>query len=89
MYLACYLEAWESALLLLSRGADPNKATRGSDGTVLTPLYAAAWSGTTAVCRSLLSSGARQDIGENLVDQTFCSLNTIGSQALTTQARVL
>ena len=77
MYLACYLEAWDAALLLLSRGADPNKATRTRDGDLVSPLYAAAWAGITAVCRNLLSSGARQDIGENLVDQTSCSFNTI------------
>ena len=71
MYLACYSQAWDSALLLLSRGADPNKAAIRSNGEMATPLVYAAWHCSTEVCRRLLASGARQDdIGEeNLADQ--------------------
>ena len=65
LFLACFCEAWDSALLLLSRGADPNKARRGSNGDVLTPLFWAAYNGSTVVCRRLLESGARLDLGES------------------------
>ena len=65
LWLACYFNVWDSALLLLRRGSDPNKAvSRNPDGRgyVRTPLYWAAVSGATVVCRSLLANGARQDI---------------------------
>ena len=68
LWLACRLKAWDSALLLLSRGADPNKGARDSNGYVLTgPLQWAAFRNSTArdaVIRSLLASGARLDKGE-------------------------
>ena len=78
--LACRLEAWNSALLLLSKGADPNKAARHWDGYVRTPLWDAARFGSTEVCRSLLGSGARQDIdtgGEYFVDYTGCVCSSV------------
>ena len=63
LYLACWFQAWDSALLLLSRGADPNKVMRPRGGTgPCTALYGAALHGSTAVCKSLLESGARQDL---------------------------
>ena len=65
LWLACYFNVWDSALLLLRRGSDPNKAVRRDTdgrGYVRTPLYWAAVSGATVVCRSLLANGARQDI---------------------------
>ena len=67
-------KAWDSALLLLSKDADPNKAAKWIDRiAVRTPLYYAALRGSTKVCRSLLASGARQDIGgEYFVDYTGC-----------------
>ena len=65
LFLACGFQAWNAALLLLSRGADPNKAGRYSNGNVETPLYWAACSNSTAVCRSLLANGARLDKGGN------------------------
>ena len=48
----------------LSKGADPNKAARyvKDDEDVITPLFMAAERGNTEVVRSLLASGARQDI---------------------------
>ena len=52
--------------MLLSKGADPNKAARyiDEDGYVHveTPLYMAAFHGSTEVVRSLLERGARQDL---------------------------
>ena len=62
MFLACLLDHSEEAQLLLSKGADPNKAARDGDGEVVTPLYHAAYLGLTEVVRSLLASGARQDL---------------------------
>ena len=64
LYLACVFQFWDSALLLLSKGADPNKAARRSDGYVETPLSYAACFGSTEVCRHLLRNGANQYIGE-------------------------
>ena len=64
LWFACWCKAWDSAILLLSRGADPNKA-KWSGGYVLTPLYFAAMHGSTDVCRRLLESGARLDLGES------------------------
>ena len=55
-----------------SKGADPNKA-RWRDSAwwdTCTPLHQAAYHGSIEVCRSLLVSGARQDLdpegGKNL-----------------------
>ena len=64
LLLACWFEAWDSALLLLSRGADPNKAAIDSDGDVKTPLYEAAEYNSPAVCRSLLAKGAIIEKGD-------------------------
>ena len=61
--LACYSKAWDSALLLLSKGADPNKAARTSNGDTYTPLIVAISQGTTDICRSLLESGAGETPG--------------------------
>ena len=61
LYLACYHNATNSALLLLSLGADPNIVPRRRDGSVVSsPLCWAAHHNNTAVCRSLLASGAKQ-----------------------------
>ena len=67
LWLAIRFAALDSALLLLSKGADPNKAARREDGDVFTPLHEAAWRGSTEVCRSLLASGAMQDIGGGIL----------------------
>ena len=75
LMVACYAGNSKAAALLLSKGADPNKAARHSSGNVRTPLCYAALYGSTEVCRSLLASGARQDIdigGEYFVDYTGC-----------------
>ena len=54
--------------MLLSKGADPNKAAKkrvgyeDGDVSVETPLFHAARRGSTEVVRSLLASGARQDL---------------------------
>ena len=62
LMLACWYNATNSALLLLSLGADPNIVPRLTDGSVvLSPLCLAAWNNNPAVCRSLLASGAKQD----------------------------
>ena len=62
LYLACESNFTNSALLLLSQGADPNIVPRRNDGSVVSsPLYMAAYYNNTAVCRSLLASGAKQD----------------------------
>ena len=60
---ACYYQAWDIALLLLSKGADPNKTAMKEDGDVVTPLFYAAKFASIDMCKSLLASGARQDIG--------------------------
>ena len=52
----------EEALLLLSKGADPNKAAKDEDRHVITPLYRASYHGSTEVVKSLLERGARQDL---------------------------
>ena len=65
-------EAWDIVLLLLSKGADPNKARRDEDGRLRTPLFYAAWFGNTKVCKCLLAKGARKDLdggGEVLLIQ--------------------
>ena len=70
--LACFFGAENEALLLLSRGADPNKLARWKSG-VSSPLCLAVLHGWTEVVRILLASGARTDLdtggGEHLVDQ--------------------
>ena len=48
--------------MLLSKGADPNKAAEDEDGHTVTPLYMASLHGSTEVVKSLLASGARQDL---------------------------
>ena len=71
LWLACNSESWESALLLLSKGADPNlPAIWSGDGSVTTPLFWAADEGSLETVRELLKRGARQDSGwENLRNQ--------------------
>ena len=61
--LACEFNATNSALLLLSLGADPKIVPRDeSDGSVgHSPLYQAADNDNAAVCRSLLASEASLD----------------------------
>ena len=61
LFLACMCKAWDSALLLLSKGADPNKAARDKDGDVRTPLLCAISEGSIDICKRLLESGASQD----------------------------
>ena len=51
-------KAWNIALLLLSKGADPNKAATDEDGDVWTPLFYAIKHGSIDVCKRLLESGA-------------------------------
>lgn len=66
LWLACNSESWESALLLLSKGADPNlPAIWSGDGSVTTPLFWAADEGSLETVRELLKRGARQDSGES------------------------
>ena len=60
LFLACSLNATNSALLLLSLGADPNIVSRYGS-VVSSPLHRAAFNNNPAVCRSLLASGAKQD----------------------------
>ena len=64
LWLACCFNVTNSALLLLTLGADPNIGTRRkSDGSVgLSPLHWAAYYNNPAVCRSLLASGAKLDV---------------------------
>ena len=72
LFLACFIGAERSALLLLSRGADPNKLARWKSGAT-SPLCEAVLQDCTEVVRILLASGARTDLdtggGEHLVDQ--------------------
>ena len=72
------MKKWRAAEELLRKGADPNKAARGSDGALVTPLVYAAYKGSYEVCKKLLESGARQDIDtseENLVDISSLDFN--------------
>ena len=64
LWLACWSNSTNSALLLLSLGADPNIVTRWKRGGGVTssPLHQAAYYNNTAVCRSLLASGAKLDV---------------------------
>ena len=62
MFLACKFGYDKAALLLLSKGADPNKAAKNEDRQVITPLYYAVEHGYTEVVKSLLENGARQDL---------------------------
>ena len=62
LFLACEYKVWNSALLLLDAGADPNKAINNAHGQMCTPLRMAAYYGSKEVCRKLLACGASQDI---------------------------
>ena len=67
LFLACEYKVWNSALLLLNMGADPNMARRNKQrnnahGQMCTPLRMAAYYGSKEVCRKLLACGASQDI---------------------------
>ena len=55
--------------MLLSKGADPNKAAIDADGDMATPLYWAAQHESTEVVRSLLASGADPNKGYNSTDE--------------------
>ena len=66
LFAACMNQAWDLALLLLSKGADPNKAATDKDGESQTPLYHAAKFGSIAVCKALLANRASQDLNTGL-----------------------
>ena len=55
--------------LLLSKGADPNKAAKDQNGNVFTPLYEATWEGDTEIVRNLLESKADPNKGERHTDE--------------------
>ena len=77
LYLACCFKSWESALLLLSRGADPNRPAIHTTGSY-TPLYWVAWRGSLETARELLKHGARQDVGgENFCDHSLLRLTVL------------
>ena len=59
----------KAALLLLSRGADPNKAAKDEYGTVSTPLNQAAYHGFTEVVKSLLEGMADPNKGQRITDK--------------------
>ena len=61
LFLACFFRAETLTLLLLSRDADPNKLARWKS-SVRSPLYEAVANNWTEMVRSLLASGARQDL---------------------------
>ena len=61
LWFACNCNATNSALLLLSLGADPNVVTKQNGSLADSPLYQAAAYNNPAVCRSLLASGAKLD----------------------------
>ena len=66
LWIACHFESWESAVLLLSRGADPNRpAISSEDGSdyAITPIWLAAWRGSLETVKELLKHGARLDRG--------------------------
>ena len=71
LFLACCFKAEKLALLLLSRGADPNKVAREEYGA-RSPLCLAVLHDWTEMVLILLAGGARTDLdegGEHLVDQ--------------------
>ena len=76
LYLACFYNATNSALLLLSHGADPNNVPRyKDDGSVASsPLYLAALNNNIAVCRSLLASGAKQETAGSTWNNKYLAL---------------
>ena len=51
-------KTWDSALLLLSKGADPNKAASDGDGNVFTPLFVACELKAWDIALQLLNKGA-------------------------------
>ena len=55
--------------MLLSKGADPNKAAKDDDGDVTTPLFMAAQHESTEVAWSLLASGADPNKGYRSTDE--------------------
>ena len=71
LFLACCFKAEKLALLLLSRGADPNKVAREEYGA-RSPLCLAVENDWTEMVLILLAGGARTDLdegGEHLVYQ--------------------
>lgn len=71
LYLACWSKSWESALLLLIKGADPNWSMKEKDGsTTLTPIWWAAFHGSVETVKELLNRGARQDLDSNSVSDS-------------------
>ena len=66
LWIACWFESWELAVLLLSKGADPNRpAIDSKDGSdyAITPLWMAACMGSLETVKELLKHGARLDRG--------------------------
>ena len=63
LWIACWFESWESAVLLLSRGADPNLPSISSKYALTTPIWLAAWRGSLETVKELLRHGARLDRG--------------------------
>ena len=71
---ACMDRAWDLALLLLSKGADPNTAALDEDGNIkYTPLFLSAVFGSIDVCKSLLASGAREELNTGLKEFCFAT----------------
>ena len=64
LFLACLNGVSELAVLLLSKGADPNlPAINSKAGSLKTPLWFAAKGGALETVRELLRHGARLDRG--------------------------
>ena len=64
LWIACHFESWESAVLLLSKGADPNlPVICSTSGSLTTPIWLAAWRGSLETVQELLKHGARLDRG--------------------------